>query len=64
MKLTEAQRKTIATMDSMSNEAGQCVGEPQPFGTSLLIEFCIGWYTQEVVIHPDGSIEVHDERLA
>tara|TARA_Y100000114_G_scaffold33298_1_gene28749 strand:+ start:599 stop:802 length:204 start_codon:yes stop_codon:yes gene_type:complete len=64
MKLTEAQRKTIATMESMSNEAAdQWVDEPRPFGTSdgteqsVVVEMCYGWYTQEVVIHPDGSLE-------
>ena len=64
MKLTEAQSKTIATMEMMSNEAAdQWVGEPRPSGTScgtkqsVIVEMCYGWYTQDVVIHPDGSLE-------
>lgn len=75
MRLTEAQRKTIATLESMSNEAAdQWVGEPQPFGStrgtplrvmqSVQVEICTGWATHEVMIHPDGSIETLDERLA
>ena len=71
MKLTEAQRKTIATMEMTSNEAAdQWVGEPRPSGTScgtkqsVVIEICTGWATLDVVIHPDGSTEVMEERLA
>tara|TARA_R100000278_G_scaffold75015_1_gene58627 strand:- start:247 stop:492 length:246 start_codon:yes stop_codon:yes gene_type:complete len=33
MRLTDAQRKTIATLNSMANEAAdQWVGEPEAFG--------------------------------
>ena len=75
MKLTEAQRKTIATLESMSNEAAdQLVAEPQPFGSSggtslrvmqsVWVEVCTGWATHEIAIHPDGSTEVVEERLA
>ena len=71
MKLTKEQCKTIATMEMMSNEAAdQWVGEPRPSGTSggtkqsVVIEICTGWATHDVVIHPDGSTEVQDERLA
>ena len=71
MKLTEAQRKIIDIMEKMSNEAAdQWVGDPEPLGTSsgteqsVRIEYCTGWYTHEVVILPDGSIEAHEERLA
>ena len=71
MKLTEAQRKTIATLESMSNEAAdQWVGEPRPSGTScgtkqsVVIEICTGWATHEIAIHPDGSTEVMEERLS
>lgn len=66
MNLTEAQRKTIATLESMSNEAAdQWVGEPEnfprgrPLGVvqSVQVEICTGWATHEVMIHPDGSLE-------
>ena len=72
MNLTEAQRKTIATLESMANEAAdQWVGEPRwhrfhggRYQQSVQVEICTGWATHEVVIHPDGSSEVQDERLA
>ena len=62
MNLTEAQRKTIATLESMSNEAAdQWVGEPQPLGwAAVRVEICTGWATHEVMIHHDGSLEQLD----
>ena len=74
MRLTDAQRKAIRKLESMSNEAAdQWVGEPSYLdlltispmgGDPVKIEFCTGWVTHEAVIHPDGRLEIENERLA
>ena len=74
MRLTDAQRNAIRKLESAANEAAdQWVGKPSYLdlltispmdGDPVKIEFCTGWYTHEAVIHPDGRLEIENERPA